>query len=162
MNTKQKENVTKMRTAGMTYKEIADASSLSVNTVKSYCLRNDLHPSKSRDRQSMIEPLTYCKQCGTELNQIKGGRAKQFCSSTCRSIWWKNHQDQINRKAYYKCQCACCGKTFTSYGNSHRKYCCHECYIQDHFHSEIVLISEKNCLAIGLSQSVNTDGKGEG
>ena len=25
------------------------------------------------------------------------------------------------------------GSAFTAYGNSHRKYCCHECYIADRY-----------------------------
>ena len=29
--------------------------------------------------------------------------------------------------------CPVCKKTFTVYGNANRKYCSHECYIEDRF-----------------------------
>ena len=37
--------------------------------------------------------------------------------------------DEVKHKAVYTYECACCGKPFTAYGNSHRKYCSHECYV---------------------------------
>ena len=39
----------------------------------------------------------------------------------------------VKRKAIYEYTCPTCGSAFTAYGNSHRKYCCHECYIADRF-----------------------------
>ena len=44
--------------------------------------------------------------------------------------------DLVNRKANYECTCEKCGKKFISYGNKDRKYCCHECYIEDRFGGE--------------------------
>ena len=39
----------------------------------------------------------------------------------------------VKRKAIYEYTCPTCGSAFTAYGNRHRKYCCHECYIADRF-----------------------------
>ena len=41
--------------------------------------------------------------------------------------------DMVKRKAIYEYTCTTCGSAFTAYGNIHRKYCCHECYIADRF-----------------------------
>jgi hypothetical protein len=61
------------------------------------------------------------------------GRRKKFCSDECRVKWWNAHQNQVSRKAVYEFTCAYCGKSFTVYGNNHRKYCSHDCYIKDRF-----------------------------
>ena len=34
-----------------------------------------------------------------------------------------------NRDATYTFTCIGCGTTFTAYGNKHRRYCRHECYV---------------------------------
>lgn len=47
--------------------------------------------------------------------------------------WWNEHLDRVDKKANYEFVCAYCKKPFTAYGNAHRKYCCHECYIEDRF-----------------------------
>ena len=39
----------------------------------------------------------------------------------------------IVQKAVYSYTCIGCGCAFTAYGNDHRKYCSHACYIQDRF-----------------------------
>lgn len=47
--------------------------------------------------------------------------------------WWKEHPKMLNKKAVYTYTCAGCGRKFTAYGNSKRKYCSHACYIKDRF-----------------------------
>ena len=39
----------------------------------------------------------------------------------------------VKRKAVYTFTCPACGKEFTVYGNSHRKFCSHACYIAYRF-----------------------------
>ena len=49
--------------------------------------------------------------------------------------WWNSHAEQVKRKALYPFKCAACGKEFTAYGNTHRRYCSHGCYCKDRFGS---------------------------
>lgn len=116
--------ITKLRKEGYSYKEIADALRISVNTVKSYCRRNGLTKTVEKKR-------TICINCGNEIEE-----GKRFCSSSCRQNWWNNNLDKVNRKAYYPFTCSYCNKPFNAYGNKNRKYCSHECYIKDRFNHE--------------------------
>jgi hypothetical protein len=36
----------------------------------------------------------------------------------------------------YHFTCIACGKRFSAYGKADRKYCSHECYINDRFYRE--------------------------
>ena len=76
-----------------------------------------------------------CRYCGSELTQPKTGRKKQFCCDVCRRKWWNQNRNQISRNpsAIYTYTCKRCGKEFTAYGNSHRQYCCYECFISDRY-----------------------------
>lgn len=71
-----------------------------------------------------------CRNCGKQLTQTPGRKPVKFCSDTCRTHWWNSHLDKVNRKAFYSFTCAHCGTPFTAYGNNHRKYCSHDCYIR--------------------------------
>lgn len=116
--------ITKLRLEGYSYKEIADALKISINTVKSFCRRNGLTGTSEKKKH-------ICINCGTEIDE-----GKKFCSSKCRQEWWNNNLDKVNRKAYYNFTCSYCHKPFNSYGNKNRKYCSHECYIKDRFGHE--------------------------
>lgn len=135
MTDSQKEEIIVLRKDGIGYMKIAQKLGISQNTVKSYCRRNGL--SKPEDI-AMATPVkadaeSFCLQCGVPVSQTQGRKQKRFCSDKCRMNWWNHHQEKINRKANYEFTCACCGKKFTAYGNSNRKYCSHECYINDRF-----------------------------
>ena len=69
-----------------------------------------------------------CKECGAALVQAEGMKTKVFCSAQCRKKWWKEHPEMLDKKALYTHTCAGCGRKFTAYGNSRRKYCSHACY----------------------------------
>ena len=79
-----------------------------------------------------------CKNCGKEIEQSDKGREKYFCSDKCRYTWWTAHPEarSPNSEAFYTITCAYCGKLFNSYGNSQRKYCCHEHYIALRFNNK--------------------------
>ena len=47
--------------------------------------------------------------------------------------WWNAHLDLVKRKAVYHMKCQNCERDFDVYGNSHRKYCSHRCYIEYRF-----------------------------
>lgn len=74
-----------------------------------------------------------CEYCGNGIKQIPKRKKKRFCSNECRNKWWNSHLDLVKRRAVYKYECQTCGKEFEIYGNSHRKFCCHDCYVAYRF-----------------------------
>lgn len=83
------------------------------------------------DSGSTSEPTTSLPY--KAVPQTAGRKEKKFCSDRCRMKWWNSHLDQVQRKANYDFVCPVCKKPFTVYGNANRKYCSHECYIEDRF-----------------------------
>lgn len=133
MNTMQKEQIRILRLQGTGYSKIAQSLGLSENTVKSFCKRNNLGGVAAAILQKDTEGQTFCKNCGNSLVQKQGSKPKKFCCSECRTSWWNSHLDSVNKKAVYSLVCIECGKTFESYGNKNRRYCCHPCYVIGRF-----------------------------
>ena len=128
----QKEKISEMRSKGCGYKAIADLLGIGKDTVKSYCRRNKL--SGERATHTTIKNTSgLCPQCGKPVLQITGMKSRRFCSTECRVAWWNTHQDHVRQKAVYAFTCETCGYSFTAYGNQHRKYCSHDCYIAGRF-----------------------------
>lgn len=127
MDLMQREKISQMRHNGFGYTKIAQALSLSVNTVKSYCKRNDLGIKPTPQQENI------CLNCNAPLLQEKGKKTKKFCSNSCRQSWWNSHIEIVKRKAVYKIICKNCGVEFESYGNKNRLYCNHGCYISYRF-----------------------------
>lgn len=127
MTNEQKEQILAYKRDGFGYKKIGQLMRLSENTIKSFCKRNKPE-EKQIDAQDGI-----CPCCGKPIQVSTGRKQKKFCSDKCRMKWWNEHLDRVDKKANYEFVCACCKKPFTAYGNAHRKYCCHECYIEDRF-----------------------------
>ena len=82
---------------------------------------------------TIAKDIGRCRECGAALVQTEGMKTRVFCSVECRKKWWKEHPEMLNKKAVYPYTCAGCGREFTAYGNSKRKYCSHACYIKDRF-----------------------------
>ena len=134
MTDHQKAQIIKLRADGNGYGKIAKSIGISLNTVKSFCRRNDIGSNFS------VEPAlaytgetTYCENCGQPIRQIEKQKKKRFCCDKCRNAWWNSHLDQVKRKAVYHFKCLHCGKEFHVYGDKRRKYCSHACYIADRF-----------------------------
>lgn len=130
MTDNQKDQIAAMRKGGSGYKRIAQALNLSESTVKSFCKRNGL---VSAEPVNISATANGCKCCGVTVPQAAGRKEKKFCSDRCRMKWWNAHLDLVNRKANYEFVCPVCKRTYTAYGNKNRKYCSHECYIEDRF-----------------------------
>ena len=128
MNGLQKERIALLRAEGKSYTKIADTLGLSINTVKSYCRRNNLGGNATIMSDSVDG--TFCCQCGVPLNQTIGKKQKRFCSDKCRMAWWKAHPEAVNRRAVYHFVCPICGTEFESYGNARRRYCSRACFGQ--------------------------------
>lgn len=124
MNDEQQQKIISLRRDGAGYGSIATELGVSINTVKSFCRRNSLTAPKTG---------TACEECGKPITQNPGRKRKRFCSDACRNKWWNTHLDLVRRKANYTFTCPACGKEFMVYGDSHRKFCSHDCYIAYRF-----------------------------
>lgn len=131
MNALERDSIAKMRSGGMSYAAIASMLGLKEITVKKHCQRNQISAARS-DAQGQ-QAYLHCRECGRELQQADKKKRRLFCSADCRNLWWHKHPEMIRQKAVYTYRCAHCGKDFTAYGNNHRKYCCHACYIADRY-----------------------------
>ena len=118
MTHEQKQKIADLRRAGYGYVKIAQELRISVNTVKSFCQRNPVDIAKADN---------ICKECGVNLVQNDGCKAKKFCSDACRIKWWNHHSNEMSVNAV----CPHCGKSF--HGRKGRKFCSHACYIAERF-----------------------------
>ncbi len=128
MTNETKQQIKNLRKQGYGYKKISKFVGESVGSVRHYLAtyqEKELH--------------VFCLNCGRPIVSIKGKKKKKFCSDRCRWDYWNHHQKEVNKKAYYQVTCKYCGKEFLSYGNEHRVYCCHECYIEDYKHKRKVV-----------------------
>ena len=128
MTSAQKQQITALRGRGDSYKMIAAALGIPVNTVQSHCRRNDLRAGCTVALPEAADMTDVCPNCSRLLIYTPGAKRKRFCSDRCRSAWWKAHPEALNRKAIYHFICPNCGKAFESYGNAHRKYCSRACH----------------------------------
>lgn len=135
MTDEQRIRVIEMKEAGETNRAISEELGLSENTIKTFVRRNNIHAIVKKPPTPVMDNSKgpVCKECGVPIVRYQCRKVKIFCSDKCRMTWWNRNQDQVNRKANYEYECAHCKKPFTAYGNSHRKYCCHECYISDRY-----------------------------
>lgn len=137
MNEEQKKKIIRLRHQGYGYMRIANELGISVNTIKSFCRRNNL-TSKDVVKKPIVQAVNedgkhFCLGCGISVEQNPGRKTKKFCCDSCRMKWWNSNLDKVKRKAIYEFICPCCKSEFSVYGNSKRKYCSHECYVLDRF-----------------------------
>lgn len=129
----KKEQIRNLRREGVSYAEIAKQVDVSRDAVISFCRRNGLQEIKKPTSVVKTVAADGCRECGKPLVQLDGMKRRVFCSKECRVKWWKEHPERLNQKAVYQYTCPHCGKPFSAYGNSKRKYCSHSCYISDRF-----------------------------
>ena len=109
--------IIRLKNRGLGYKKIARQTGISVNTVKAVI-------------RKYLGQKGLCRNCGKPLT---GNSKQQFCSRHCRYEWHKQNGEILTSHASYELKCKYCGRHFHSYGNSKRKYCSHECYINDRY-----------------------------
>ena len=128
MTNEQRSTIMRLRSEGCKYTAIAEAVALSINTVKSYCRRQNINTTAVA---TLVESdVTHYKECGKPLERKDGKKPRKFCSDNCRHAWWKEHPNEVNMKAFYTKACAHCGRSYTVYGRPHSKFCCHACSAQ--------------------------------
>lgn len=129
MKDSQKQFIRDLRRAGHSYNEIAEAVSLSVNTVKSFCRRENIEILGNSD----VKDRNTCECCGRLLLHHVGKKKKRFCNDECRSAWWNHNRQWARTKKCLILLCQHCGAEFNSYGNKNRKYCGRDCYIRSRY-----------------------------
>lgn len=137
MIAEKREEIRLLKSAGMSFRRLAEYTGESITAVRAQC--SDVHSAiENKDLLDQIQKKKACAYCGRKIEPPKKGRPKRFCSDECRHAYWKANRDQMkkNPEAVYTKVCAYCGKTFTSYGNKNRKYCCHEHYVLDYYGSQ--------------------------
>ena len=132
MNENQKKQIIQLRHEGYGYSTIATAVGINKSTIVAFCRKHNLTGTRADNTRQCIE-INTCLNCGSILNQKPSVKKMKFCCDYCRTSWWNSHPERVNRKAVYTFICAHCEKKFTSYGNSKRKYCSHDCYIKARF-----------------------------
>lgn len=129
----QKIQIQEMRSKGLKFADIASKLNLSINSVKSFCRRENIMPAKKNEAQTISASSTIrhssCKHCGAELVNTQGHRQKIFCSAACQQLYWRAHPDLMKHRAVVTRKCPACGKAFSDYKGHNRKYCSHACYI---------------------------------
>lgn len=109
------------RAQGESFSKIAAALSRSESTVRSFYKRR-------QDTEDVLRPevgrLVTCKNCGREFVKTEKSAKRQFCSAKCRNDWCNRQK----REVPYNLICEHCGRTFTSFGNPRRRFCCRKCY----------------------------------
>lgn len=109
--------IIRLKNSGLGYKRIAKQTGISINTIRKII-------------QRYFGKEGFCRNCGKPLT----GKSNQlFCSEHCRYEWTKKNCDLITSTSSCERKCKYCGKVFHSYGVGKRKYCSHDCYINDRF-----------------------------
>ena len=129
MTNEQKARIPALRESGYSYIQIADEIGVPEGTVKTFCRRNGLTAKQMKAKENMH----HCLYCGKEVYQTPGRKEKKFCSDSCRMRWWNGHLENVNRKTLRTFECHYCYKEFLAYESAGRKYCSHNCYIEDRF-----------------------------
>ena len=126
----REKQITELSRQGLSYTQVALAMGLNRESIKSYCRRNTLGGIGA---DIVREQDGISKNYGKGIKQYPRVKKRKFCCEACRRSWRNSHPYAVNRKALYETVCQNCGVTFLSYGNNHRKYCCHACYIEVRF-----------------------------
>ena len=138
MTENQKTQIRTLRQQGLGYQAIGSMLGLTRDSVRSYCKNHGLQGIPmvmELNIKERIKAGEVCAQCYGQIEKAKTGRPKRFCSEECRRMYWKDHRMEGNRSkgATYIMECKYCHKTFESYGNRNRKYCCHQHYVLDRY-----------------------------
>ena len=112
--------INQMRRDGYGARKIAKSTGIPFETVKSHMRR---HPDIPTDGDR-------CRYCGMPIQSTPKCRPRKYCSDKCRLAWWKEHPDELNRKAFYPKTCPNCGQGYMAYGRPNQKYCSRKCFAE--------------------------------
>jgi endogenous inhibitor of DNA gyrase (YacG/DUF329 family) len=136
MNDVQRKRIFDLRAEGVGYKAIGHEIGISEDSVKKFCKRYHLTGPKEvvvLNQEVLEDNKRICPFCKKPLRKKHKGRPRRFCSGVCRKNWWNAQKERGTEEALYTFTCAHCDTEFKSYGNKHRKYCSHSCFIKSRF-----------------------------
>ena len=111
MTDQEKQRISEMRAAGLSYQAIADETGITLGSIKMFFRRS---------KETVSTP--HCEQCHKPLRQDIV-RVRRFCSDACRVRWWSAHPEKMKNHQF---RCQNCGRTFSS--RKPRKYCSRPCF----------------------------------
>ena len=88
-----KEKILYMRKNGLGYRNIAKATGISADTIKSFIRRHGLG-GVLVDKERHLDD--FCPICGKLLELTPNKRRKVYCSNNCRLKAWKKRQEVSN------------------------------------------------------------------
>ena len=115
MTSEMKLKIDELRKDGLGYAKIASLLGITKSSVASYCRRNEAG-DVSKDKK-----LGRCLYCGKPIIESSNSKPRKFCSDKCRSLYWNNHKEEINKKTYHEFICLNCGKHVKLYGKPNQK-----------------------------------------
>ncbi len=118
MTEQQIATVVQLRLEGNSSSTIAEATGISVNTIKSYCSRHGI-PAPQRVRT--------CLLCQATITS-----AERFCSDACRMAWYESHQ---GKEPELLRVCKACGAVF-ELRQQNQEYCSKQCFYTDRYHQK--------------------------
>lgn len=125
MNDLQKSYIINARKLGASYKEIADKTGLSKDSVKKYCKRAGL--ASEVQSEEPASTVGACRCCGKSIISRPGKKSRIFCSRECGLKWWAEHPEQRKPRIHIELICPQCGSTFINTRNRSRKFCSVSC-----------------------------------
>lgn len=134
MTDQEKINIRRRRERGESIGKIAKAMGINVNTVKSFCRRDNIEVIEEPEMEKVQEVMDsvpastgFCNCCGKNLPAQTIGRPRRFCSDDCRAKFWSGVKTEYTTKHI----CPSCGIEFQA--RKERQYCSHACYINNRF-----------------------------
>ena len=88
-----KDKILYMRRNGLGYRNIAKATGISADTIKSFIRRHGLG-GVLVDKERHLDD--FCPICGRLLEHTPNKRRKVYCSNNCRLKAWKKRQEESN------------------------------------------------------------------
>ena len=117
--TELKDRVVAYRNDGLSYKEIAEKTNVSVDYARAIYSR-----ARRKDNSIISDgPDGTCRYCGEPLQYIDGKKKKLFCCQKCSD----DFRYQKKKREPYVLVCELCGHEFVAYGNPNKRFCSREC-----------------------------------
>lgn len=125
MEKAEKDKISALRSEGKSYREIAETTGIPLNTVQSYCRRNNIVCDDSKIK-------VICLWCAKPIIQNDRKVPQKFCCNECRYKWHHKHKKYTETNSVSRI-CEYCGKEFVCHAHKERKYCTSACYFEARF-----------------------------